>query len=328
MTTGIRNPHRILLPALAAFSLCIAPMPGHSQSYPVKPLKSLVTAGGPAEIIARMIAQKMSESLGQPVVVEPGAAAGGSIAAAAVARAAPDGYTIMYAVPTPLVYRMFLARNVPYDPIRDFTPLANLGHAALVVAVPASSPFKNVNDAIAYARANPGKLSYGTSGVGSAHHLSAELLAILAGLKMVHVPYKDSVQVVTETIAERIPLLFTVYGASAQSVAAGKLRFLGMNMPKRYPAAPDVATITEQVPGYEAPPGWSAYFGPANMPAPLAQRLNAEVTKALLHPDVAPKMQGLGILIETSTPAELGALLKRSLDYAGKTIKAADIEPE
>jgi tripartite-type tricarboxylate transporter receptor subunit TctC len=313
---------------LAAALFALTPLSAQTQSYPAKPIKSLVTAGGPAEVIARLIAQKMTESMGQPVIVEPGAAAGGAIAAAAVARAAPDGYTIMYGVPTPLVYRMFLARNVPYDPIRDFTPLANLGHAALVIAAPASSPFRNVNDAIAYAKANPGKLSYGTSGVGSAHHLSAELLSIVAGLKMVHIPYKDSAQVVTETIAERIPLLFTVYGAAAQAVSAGKLRFLGMNMVKRYPSAPDVPTVTEQVPGYEAPPGWSAYFGPAGMPEPLVQRLNTEVTRALLHPEVAPKMPGLGILIETSTPAELGALLKRSLDYAGKTVKAAGIEPE
>jgi tripartite-type tricarboxylate transporter receptor subunit TctC len=227
-----------------------------------------------------------------------------------------------------MVYRIFLARNVPYDPLKDFTPLANLGHAALVAAVPANSPFKTMNDAIAFARQNPGKLVYGTSGVGSAHHLSGELISIVANVKMIHVPYKDSAQVVTETVAGRIPLLFTVYGASQQQVQAGKLRFLGMNMTKRYPPAPDVPTITEQVPGYEAPPGWSAYFGPANMPEPLVKRLNVEVTKALTSPEVAPKMPGLGIMIETSTPEELGQLLKRSLVYAEKTIKAAGIEPE
>jgi tripartite-type tricarboxylate transporter receptor subunit TctC len=315
---------RSILVALAAF----APLLAAAQSYPAKPIRSLVTAGGPAEVIARLIAQKMGESMGQPVIVEPGAAAGGAIAAAAVAKAAPDGYTIMYGVPTPLVYRVFLARNVPYDPIKDFTPLANLGHAALVVAVPASSPFRTMNDVVAYAKQNPGKLVYGTSGIGSAHHLSGELLSILTGTKMLHVPFKDSAQVTTETIAGRIPLLFTVYGATSQAVAAGQLRFVGMNMNKRYPTVPDLPTVGEQVPGYEAPPGWSAYFGPAGMARALVLRLNTEVTKALTHPEVGPKMQGLGILIETSTPEELGALLKRSLDYAGKTIKAAGIEPE
>jgi tripartite-type tricarboxylate transporter receptor subunit TctC len=310
----------VLLSALSSLSA--------AQAYPAKPIRSLVTAGGPAEVIARLLAQKMAESMGQPVIVEPGAQAGGAIASATVARSAPDGYTIMYAVPSPLVYRVFLARNVPYDPVKDFTPLANLGHAALVVAVPASSPFKTVNDAVAYAKQNPGKLVYGTSGVGTAHHLSGELLALLTGVKMIHVPYKDSAVVVTETVAERIPLLFTVFGAAAQQVGAGKLRYLATNMNKRYPQIPDVPTVSEQVGGYEAPPGWSAYFGPANMPAPLVQRLNAEVTRALLHPEVAPKMPALGIMIETSTPEELGALLRRSLDYVGKAVKAAGIEPE
>jgi tripartite-type tricarboxylate transporter receptor subunit TctC len=315
--------------AIAAIAVvaCL-PAAASAQTYPAKPIRSLVTAGGPADVIARLLAQKMAESMGQPVIAEPGAAAGGSIAAATVARAAPDGYTIMYGVPTPLVYRVFLSKNVPYDPVRDFTPLANLGHAALVVAVPASSPFRNMSDVVAFARKNPGKLEYGTSGVGSAHHLSGELLNIVSGTKMLHVPYKDSVQVVTETIAGRIPLLFTVFGAANQAVTAGSLRYLGINMPARYPLAKDVPTISEQVAGYESPPGWSAYFGPAGMPRPLVMRLNQEVTKALTDPSVAPKMLGLGIMIETSTPEELGALLKRSLEYAGKTIKAAGIEPE
>jgi len=318
----------LLVAAMACLPLFVVTQSAVGQTYPAKPIRSLVTAGGPAETIARLIAQKMAESMGQPVIVEPGAAAGGSIASLAVARAAPDGYTMMYAVPTPLVYRVFLAKNVPYDPIKDFTPLANLGHAALVAVVPAASPFRSMGDVIAFARKNPGKLEYGTSGVGSAHHLSGELLTLLTGTKMLHVPYKDSIQVVTEGIAGRLPLVFTVFGAANQAVTAGTLRYVGINMPARYPLAKDVPTIAEQVPGYESPPGWSAYFGPAGMPRPVVMRLNQEVTKALTDPAVAPKMLGLGIMIETSTPEELGALLKRSLDYAGKTIKAAGIEPE
>jgi tripartite-type tricarboxylate transporter receptor subunit TctC len=299
-----------------------------AQAYPVKPIRAVLALGGGGETLARLVGQKMSESMGQPVLVEAQPAATGSIAANLVARAAPDGYTILYAATNSQIYRPFLAKNVPYDPVRDFTPITMLSEAVLVVAVPPSSPFKSMKDLVDQARREPGKVFYGTSGVGTTHHLSAELLQQVAGIKLTHVPYKDPNQVATEIIAGRLPVGFGIFGTMYPHHVAGKLRMISINNTRRYGRTPDIPTIGEQVPGYEPPPGWNGWFGPAGLPRPIVQRLNAEINRAVTSPDLRDKIDALGFIPTPGTPEQLADAVKAGLERTGKLVKAAGIEPE
>ncbi len=318
--------HRGVLCIAAA---CLAaPMAALSQTYPMKPIRMILALGGGGETLARLIGQKMSESMGQPVLIDALPAASGTIAASAVARAAPDGYTMLYAATNSQVYRVVLSRNTPYDPVKDFTPISMLSEAVLVVAVNPSSPIKSIKDLIDQARQNPGRIFYGTSGVGTTHHLSAELLQSAAGVKLTHVPYKDPNQVATDLIGGRIPLGFGIFGTMFPHHAAGKLRMIAINNTKRYPRTPDIPTVSEDLPGYVPPPGWNGFFGPAGLPQPVVQRLNAEIVKAATSPDLRERIAALGFLITTSTPEELGEAVKRDLERTARVVKAAGIEPE
>jgi tripartite-type tricarboxylate transporter receptor subunit TctC len=226
------------------------------------------------------------------------------------------------------VYRIFLARNVPYDPVKDFTPIAMLSEAVLVVAVSLPSGINSMKDLLGKARAAQGKLFYGTSGVGTTHHLSAELLQGVNGLKMTHVPYKDANQLATELIADRIPVGWSIFGTMYPHHTAGKLKIIGINNTKRFARTSSIPTVSEQIPGYEPPPGWNGWFGPAGLPQPIVQRLNTEITRAVTAPDLKDKIDALGFIPTPSSPEELGAELKRSLERTAKIVKAAGIEPE
>ena len=310
--------------ATSAFGATVA----FAQSYPTKPIRAVLALGGGGETLARLVGQRVGEALGQPLVIDPQPAVAGSIAAAQVARAAPDGYTIMYAATNSQVYRPFLAKNVPYDPIKDFTPIAMMSEAVLVVAVSNASGINSMQDLVARARKEPGKLFYGTSGVGTSHHLSAELLQNVIGTKMTHVPYKDPAIVATELMADRLPTGWGIFGTMYQPHVTGKLRIIAINNTKRYARTPDIPTVGEGVPGYTPPPGWNAWFGPAGMPRPIVQKLNVEISKAVTAPDLKDKIDALGFIPVTSTPEELGEITKKGLEIAGKIIKDAGIQPE
>jgi len=319
---------RSLRCTLAAISGALFSAAAFSQTYPVKPIRAVLALGGGGETLARLVGQKMSEALGQPVLIDPQPAVAGTIGANTVAHAAPDGYTILYAATNSQVYRTFLAKNVPYDPVKDFTPIAMLSEAVLVVATSIPSGITSMKDLIERARKEPGKLFYGTSGVGTTHHLSAELLQTVTGIKMVHVPYKDPNQVATELIANRIPTGWGIFGTMYPHHTAGKLRIIAINNTRRYARTPDIPTVGESVPGYVPPPGWNGWFGPAGLPRPIVMRLNAEITKAVTAPDLKDKIDALGFIPTPSTPEELAAALKTSLERTGKIVKAAGIEPE
>jgi tripartite-type tricarboxylate transporter receptor subunit TctC len=320
---NLKTPLRVLALATAGVSLA-----AQAQTYPVKPIRAVLALGGGGETLARLVGQRMSESLGQPVVIDPQPAAAGSIAAAMVARAAPDGYTIMYAATNSQIYRVLLAKNVPYDPIRDFTPIAMLSEAVLVVAVSNVSGINSMQELVARARREPGKLFFGTSGVGTSHHLSVELLQSVIGAKMTHVPYKDPALVATELMADRIPTGWGIFGTMYQPHLTGKLRIIAINNSKRYGRTPDIPTVGEAVPGYVPPPGWNAWFGPAGVPRPIVQRLNAEISRAVTAPDLRDKIDALGFIPVTSTPEELGEMVRRGLEVAANIIRSAGIEPE
>ncbi|MCC6474116.1 MAG: tripartite tricarboxylate transporter substrate binding protein [Burkholderiales bacterium] len=303
-------------------------MQAFAQPYPSKPIRAILALGGGGEALARLIGQKMSDAMGQPVLIDPQPAATGSIAASTVARAAPDGYTILYAATNSQVYRPILVKNTPYDPVRDFTPIAMLSEAVLVLVASTESGIVSARDLVERARANPGKVFYGTSGVGTTHHLSAELLQSVTGIKLAHVPYKDPAQVAVEVIANRLPVGFAVFGTVYQHHLAGKLRIVAVNNTKRFARIKDIPTLGEGVPGYTPPPGWNGFFGPAKMPQPVVQRLNAEIGKAASAPDLRDKIDALGFIITLGAPEELGVALRESLERTQKIVKAAGIPQE
>ena len=307
----------------------LLPLPALSQQYPVKPIRTIMTAAGGVETACRALSQKLSESLGQPGIVDPQSAAGGAVGASAVARAAPDGYTLAFATTSPMVLRPFLMKNTPYDTLRDFTPITQVGEAVASVVSSVSLPVNSLKEMIEYARANPGKVSFGTSGIGTTHHLSGNLIMQATGVKMVHVPYKSGGQAIQDLVGGRIQLLFGVMASSLPHIQSGKARLLAINGGSRYSRTPNIPTVSEVIPGYDRPPGWMAYFGPAGLPQPIVKRLHTEIVKAMHHPEVSAVFEKLGLVVETSeSPEQFAAAVKKHYDRAGALVKAAGIEPE
>jgi len=299
-----------------------------SQAYPTKPVRTIMTIAGGADVVARLIAQGLTTTLGQPVIVESQPGAGGAIGVEMVARAAPDGYTIMLAAASNIVGRQFLVKNTSYDAIKSFTPIAKVADTVLVVITNPSLPFQSLKDVVEYAKRNPGKISYGTSGIGTNHHLSAELIRMVTGIDWVHVPYKGGPPVVTDTITGQIQVGFSILATISPFLNSGKIRVIAINNAQRHPLFPNVATVAEQIPGYVQPPGWMSYLGPAGMPRPIVMRLNTEIVKIMNSPEVKTKAENIGFLASTTTPEELADMIKRDLAITEKIVKAAGIQPE
>ena len=313
---------------VAGLAAAVAATPAQSQAYPSKPVRTIMTVAGGADVVARLVAERLTQVLGQPVIVESQAGAGGAIGAEMVTRAAPDGHTIMLSAAANIVLRGLLTKNTPYHPIKSFTPIAKVADTILVVVANPSAPFNSMKEMIDYAKRNPGKLSFGTSGIGTNHHLSAELIRQLTGIEWVHVPYKGGPPVLTGVMTDPSQVGFSILATSTPMIKAGKIKLLGINNNERYPLLPNVATVAEQIPGYERPPGWMAYFGPAGVPDPIVRRLNAEIVKIMNAPEVKAKAEAIGFVSSTSTPEELTAMIKRDLVVLEKIIKAAGIKPE
>jgi tripartite-type tricarboxylate transporter receptor subunit TctC len=314
--------------ASAAAALAFA-SPAQAQDYPAKPIRTVMTAAGGVETAARALSQKLGEYLGQPVIVDPQSAAGGAVGATTVARAAPDGYTIAFATTSPMVLRPFLMKNVPYDTLRDFTPVTKVGEAVASVTSSPTVPVNTLKEMIEYARANPGKVSFGSSGIGTTHHLSGDLIMQATGVKMVHVPYKSGGQAIQDLVTGRIQLLFGVMASSLPHIQSGKARLLAINGGSRYKGTPDVPTVSEVIPGYDRPPGWMGYFGPAGLPQPIVKRLYTEIGKAMRDPTVAGVFEKLGLEVQVSeSPQQFAGEVDRQYKRAGAMVKAAGIVPE
>ena len=298
------------------------------QSYPAKPIRLIVpiVPGGSVDLIARRFAQKMTESMGQPLVVENISGASGTIGSLQVARAAPDGYTVMWATVGETVVYRYMSRNQPYDSVKDFTPLmAAVSGVTLLVAHP-STPGNNLREIIDYARTNPGKLAYASAGIGSYFHMTGEMFKSAAKLDILHVPYKGVPLALNGIAGGQVQLMF-VSVASSQPFA-NRLKIIGVNEPKRYAAMPDVPAIGEVVPGFEKLPTWYAFFGPAAMPRPIVIRLNTEMNKALVAPDMRQYLDSIGFNPLGGTPEELGASLQKGIAIYGEAVKLADLKPE
>ena len=311
----------------AQFGVAVASM---AQSFPAKPFRvlSTFTPGSVADGVMRVVAQKMSESVGQPVIVEAMAGAGGVLAAQTVVRAAPDGYTLLHCAPTTLVATPFILKNPPYDPLRDFTYITHMADATLSMVVANSLAVNSVKELIEYARANPGKLSYGSNGVGASSHLEMELLKLKFGVDIVHVPYKGGADAITATAAGQIPMGFGPLITAAQQARAGKLRILAVTSVKRFAGLPEYPSMGEQLPDYEKIPTGDEIVGPAGIPAAILRRLNTEMVKAITHPESLERLKSIGFVAVANTPEEHLAQIKRDMQIMAKAIKAAKISPE
>jgi tripartite-type tricarboxylate transporter receptor subunit TctC len=286
-------------------------------------------AGSVTDVIARPIAAKFSETWGQPVVVDNRGGAGGTIAAEIVAKSLPDGHTLLIGALGPNVINASLLKNMPYDSERAFAPITLTATNNLLLTVPLTLPVKSVRELIDLARAKPGQLRYGTPGTGSTPHLSGELFKAMAGIDMVHVPYKGSPQYVVDLLAGRIDVVLGAAGPVLPHVKSGRLRLLAVSSGKRGPAMPDVPTIAEEgVPGFEVI-GWYGLFAAAGTPAPVIRKLHAEAARILAQPDLKAIYVTGGLdAVASSSPAEFAAFIRSERDKWAKVIKAANIRIE
>ena len=315
---------------IAGLALALA-APASAQTYPTKPVKIVVpyTPGGATDIFARLVAQKLSQPLGQQVVVENRPGAGGNIGADIVAKAEPDGHTLVMATVATHAINPGLYARMPYDAVRDFEPVAFVAGVPNVMEVnPKNVKAKSVPEFIAEAKAEPGKFSVASSGNGTSIHLSAELFKQMTGVDMVHVPYKGSAPAVNDLIAGQVDVMFDNLPASIQHIRAGTLRPLAVTSAERSPALPDVPTVAESgVPGYEAS-SWFALYAPARTPKEIVERLNAEVRTALEDPDMRKRFADLGGDIRPMSPAELAAFQKAELEKWAKVVKLSGAKAE
>ncbi|QNP57763.1 Bug family tripartite tricarboxylate transporter substrate binding protein [Paenacidovorax monticola] len=307
--------------ALAAMAL--APTGAAAQAFPSKPITIIVpfSAGGTTDILARVVGQALTTELGQSVIVDNRAGAGGNIGGQAAARAPADGYTLFMGTVGTHAINAALYKKMPFDPIKDFAPLTRVANVPnLLVANPAQ-PYKTVQELIAYAKANPGKVNFGSSGSGSSIHLSGELFKSMAKVDMQHVPYKGSAPAVTDLLGNQIGIMFDNMPSAIQHVRSGKLRPLAVTTAKRSPELPDVPTIAEAgVPGYEAT-SWFGLFAPAGTPAPVVAQLNKAIVKVLNLPDVKKKIAEQGGEVVAETPEQFAAFIQKESVKWGKVVK-------
>jgi tripartite-type tricarboxylate transporter receptor subunit TctC len=273
--------------------------------------------------VARLLGQKVAESTKQPVIVDNKPGAGGNIGADAVAKAPPDGYMILMGAVATHAINPTLYASIPYDPVRDFIPVTQVASTPNVLVVNPSVPANNVREFIAYAKANPGKLNFGSGSTGSAGHLAGELFKTMAGVEMTHVPYKGAAPAMNDLIGGQIQLMFDNLASSLAQVRAGRIRALAVTTAKRSALAPDLPTIAESgLPGFDIST-WFGIFVPANTPPEIVDRLHSEFTRALAMPDIRDKMLALGAEPVGSRPGEFSAYIRTEADKYARVIKAS-----
>ena len=298
------------------------------DSWPSRPIKLVVplTAGGGVDMMARLTAQHLSGQLGQQVVVENQGGAGGTIAASMVARSRPDGYTLIFQSVSAAVVNALVYANLPYDPIKDLIPVTLAGTFPLVLVANPDVPAKDLGGLIALLKANPGKYSYGSSGVGTMPHLAGELFKSMAGVDVVHVPYRGNSAIMTDLFAGRVAMMYDGPPTQLGNIQSGKVRALAITTAERSPVLPDIAPMADTLPGY-AIPFWTAIFAPAGTPKEIVERIAAETNKAMKHPEVLRRYGEIGVVGVGSSPQELDRFWRQQLDYLGRIVKDANIEP-
>ncbi len=314
---------------LGAMALSALPGEVYAQTYPNKPIRFVTPygSGGNADILTRIIGDAMSKSMGQPVLVDNRPGGSSTIGSAIVAKAPPDGYTIMLISSSHSVNPSLFGSQLPYDTVKDFTPISMTGATPILVVVNPGVAANNVRELVALAKTKPGTLNFATSGNGSPAHLAGALIEALGGVKLVHVPYKTTAQANNDTMSGQVQIAFPSVSSALPMVKSGKLRALGITSLKRSALAPDIPTVAESLPGYQASI-WTGVLAPAAVPRPIVTRLNAEVVKALTLPDVVTKLTGMGVDIDTSTPEEFAAFIDAEIRKWARVIKEGNIKVE
>ena len=301
-----------------------------AANYPTKPIRLVVTypPGGNTDLVGRAVAQKLGEAWGQQVVVDNRGGAGGVLGTVIAKQAAADGYTILLGTSAGMVLNPLLMNKLPYDPHRDFAPVSLVIVNPQLLVVHPGLPARNIREFIALAKAKPGQLNFGSSGVGTPNHLGGEMLKAMAGISIVHVPYKGGAASITDLIAGQVQLVISSAPSVVPHVRSGRLRALAIGSAKRTPALPDVPTVAESgVPGYEYTT-WYGIFAPARTPAPIVARLNAEFVRMLADPQMTQRFQSQGGDPASSTPAQLTAYMREEMARWTRVIKTAGIKIE
>jgi tripartite-type tricarboxylate transporter receptor subunit TctC len=319
------------LAALAAAAWCGLTGSAGAQSYPAKPVKVLVgfAAGGPTDVIARIVAQDMTQSLGQSFVVENRPGANAIIATEAVARSAPDGYTLLFSSLSLLVNAILMEGKVQYDPFKDFAPVSNAAVLPMVVVTSPETRINSMQDLIVRARAKPGELSYATSGNGGSTHLAGAMLENFTGTKMINVPFKGNGPALAEVMAGRVTFMFYPIVGIADQVSAKRLKVLAVGTPGPHADFPAVPTLDQSgLPGFEETAPWVGVLAPAGTPAPAVNRLAEEMRKSLAGRETQERMKALGAVTVADTPAEFAAFLKKDYERWARVIKASGVKAE
>ena len=320
---------KTLLALAAALPLAV-PAQSWAQTFPSKPIRLQipVSPGPGVDQVGRVLGEKMAVDLGQPIVVENRAGANGVVGTEQVVRSAPDGYNILLATPSMVITIVYLMKQIPYDPIKDLTPISAAVEPVTTLIVNPGVPAKNVKELVAWVKQNPGKVSYGSSGVGSVFHMVGELFNTSAGLDITHVPYKSVPPAVQAVVAGEIQMTYSAAVQTLPQHRAGKVRILGVLEKDRFPGLPDIPTVGESLPGFEKPASWFGYFGPASMPRPVVTRLNASVVKALNEPDVKKQFEQQALFIIGNSPEQFAQMVKQGLTTYEKAVKIAKLKPE
>jgi tripartite-type tricarboxylate transporter receptor subunit TctC len=313
--------------ALLIWGLVSAAAPAHGlpADYPNRPVRWIVpfAPAGPTDLMSRAVAEKLSQRLGQQFVVDNRAGAGGNIGAEVVAKAAPDGYTLMIGHVGTHAINVTLYPRIAFDPVRDFTPITLIATLPLALVVHPSVPAKDAKELIAHAKARPGQLNFASAGNGGPTHLTGELLKSSAGIDIVHVPYKGNAAALLDLVAGRVQMMFSNMLTAMPHVRAGKLRAIGISSAKRSPQAPELPTIAESgVPGFAAVP-WYGVLGPPSLPRPIVSKLNTEIARALAQPDMQERFVAQGVDLQSSTPEQFAALIKSEVIKWRKVVRDA-----
>ena len=323
----MRYPLSAITLAVAAAHVALA---AAAQAWPSQPIKFIVSqsAGGSIDIAARLIGQKLAESLGRQVIVDNRAGANGMIAGEAAARAQPDGYTFLMTSPSTLTINQHVYKKVPYDALRDFIPVTQTTSIVFALTVNAASSFRTVADLVAAARVKPDAIRFASAGIGNQSHLAAELFAAAAGVQMLHVAYKGEAPAITDLLGGQVDMIFGTAPALLPHVKSGKLRALAVGQARRAAAAPDVPSIAEA--GYPAVSvtGWTGIVAPTGTPAPIIRRLHDEVVKVLALPDVRETLARAGAEPVGGTPEQFGEFIRAETLKWGAAVKRAGIVPE
>ena len=318
-----RSTTRRLMGIAAGCALAFSHGPVSAQAFPAKPIRMVVpfAPGGPTDIVGRAIAQRMTETFGQTVIVDNRAGAGGVVGADLVAKAPADGYTVLLCSTGAMAINPGLMPNIPYDSVRDFAPLSLVVTIPYLLLVSSTSPIQSVQALIAAAKAKPGQMNYGSAGTGSTSHLAGELFKSMAKIDLVHVPYKGSAPAATDLIGGQLQTMFDAVAVALPLVRGGKLRPLGISTTKRSQLVPDVPTIAEAgVPGYEVAT-WHGICAPAGTPRPVVTALNQAIVQAVHHPETKQRLVSIGADVVGSTPEEFGRFLASELAKWSRIIK-------